>query len=417
MNPKSKIELEKKMNHIADYWIDMYQTNKEKRENCCGCNACETICPKQAITMKYDSEGFLYPLVDEEQCINCGICINVCPIQNKDGAENAQYLETFAGYSNDSKILDKCTSGGFATAVALKFIEQGGLVCGVRYSDDYIKAEYSIAETTDDVMRFASSKYVQSEKKEIYKNVKSLLDENRKVLFIGCPCDVYAIQRYLKKEYDTFYTCELVCMGVTSYKIAEEYKKISESKSRSSLVFINARSKERGWFVPHLEERFANGKRKYSTLFGTYYGYGFQVYNRPSCLRCSFRGTNGIGDVRIGDFWGIKETDEYCNPKGVSCIFVRNKKGQELISILPEKEFSLFKTTYKIATESNMSSYKNKGKEFEGLRDKFADVFLKRGLVSACRQTASVGFWVKHYVPDRWHFVMKKIYHKFVDKR
>ena len=61
-------------------------------------------------------------------------------------------------------------------------------------------------------------------------------------------------------------------------------------------------------------------------LFGTYYGYGFQVYNRPSCLRCSFRGTNGIGDVRIGDFWGYKETDEYWNPKGVSCIFVRNKK-------------------------------------------------------------------------------------------
>ena len=159
------------MNHIADYWIDMYQTKQRKKEKIVvGVMPAKQFVQNKAITMKYDSEGFLYPLVDEEQCINCGICINVCPIQNKKTVlKNAQYLETFAGYSNDSKILDKCTSGGFATAVALKFIEQGGLVCGVRYSDDYIKAEYSIAETTDDVMRFASSKYVQSEKRKFIK--------------------------------------------------------------------------------------------------------------------------------------------------------------------------------------------------------------------------------------------------------
>ena len=32
--------------------------------SCTGCGACVSICPKQAITMRADSEGFLYPVVD-----------------------------------------------------------------------------------------------------------------------------------------------------------------------------------------------------------------------------------------------------------------------------------------------------------------------------------------------------------------
>jgi len=56
----------------------------DKKENCCGCTACFAICPKSAIKMVEDEEGFDYPLIDENMCIRCYQCIKVCPIRKND---------------------------------------------------------------------------------------------------------------------------------------------------------------------------------------------------------------------------------------------------------------------------------------------------------------------------------------------
>ena len=404
------------MLHIQNFWIDKKVSNKDIVIDCCGCSVCASKCSVGAISMEYDDEGFLYPRVDSQECIECGACLKVCPINNSEEINN-EYREIYAGYSLDKKVIYNSTSGGVITALSLKVIEQGGLVAGVRYSTDYVKAEYYLAKTQEEVLTFASSKYVQSEKKNIYTEIKYELEQGKKVLFIGCPCDVYAVQRYLGKKYDAFLSCELVCMGVSSYKVASEYKTYAEKKNGSQLIRINARSKRKGWFVPHLEEEYKDGTIKCNTLFGTFLGYGMQVYNRPSCFECKFRGAQGVGDIRVGDFWGIKKTDAYWNSAGVSCIFVRTELGENAMNMFNESELFLYKTDYKTATLSNMSSYSNKSDKYVRLRKKFAEVFKKRGLVAACIATGTASFWAKHIVQDQFHVAIKRVYHFFKDKR
>lgn len=53
-----------------------------KKNKCCGCSACASICPKASISMKRDEEGFLYPYVDMNTCIDCHLCEKVCPFLN-----------------------------------------------------------------------------------------------------------------------------------------------------------------------------------------------------------------------------------------------------------------------------------------------------------------------------------------------
>jgi ferredoxin len=54
--------------------------NTENITQCVSCRACEQKCPKNAITMIENLEGFLFPRIDELKCIDCGLCYNSCPI-------------------------------------------------------------------------------------------------------------------------------------------------------------------------------------------------------------------------------------------------------------------------------------------------------------------------------------------------
>ena len=366
--------------------------------------------------MEYDKEGFLYPRVDENSCLDCGLCLKVCPVHNE-CKYSEPYLDTYAGYSTDRELLKECASGGFATELSRLFIQKGGVVFGVRYDESYTRAVYSIATSEDELLRFASSKYIQAEKGDIFLRVRDVLKKGTLVLFVGLPCDISALKLFLKHDYENLYTCELVCMGVTSYRIAEEYKRFTENKNKSKLSFINARSKVNGWFVPHLEEHFINGKKQCRTLFGSFFGHAFLVYNRPSCYSCQYRGTTGVADFRIGDFWGVQKSDTFWNEDGVSCIFVRSQKGKLLLNELKERGFYLCQTDYSYATDNNMSSYKNKSETHRIIRTKFRNEFINNGFLVACWKTASLGFLIKSIIPSRYAILLKRLYHVVIDKK
>lgn len=54
-----------------------------RKEECCGCSACFSICPNGAINMVEDEEGFFYPEIEESKCVRCDLCVKVCPIKTK----------------------------------------------------------------------------------------------------------------------------------------------------------------------------------------------------------------------------------------------------------------------------------------------------------------------------------------------
>lgn len=388
-----------------------------KKEFCSGCGACATICTKLAITMQYDHEGFIYPVIDHCKCIKCGLCEKRCPVNSTKDISHP-YLNIYAGFSRDKEVMSKTASGGFATELSYMIVDKGGIVAGVKYDKNFVKSIYGIATNRLELNAFCSSKYVQSEKREIYQKIKQKLNEGINVLFVGCPCDVAGLYAVLGKDcIDNLLTCELVCMGVTSYRIGADFKNYVEKKYNDTICGINSRSKGKGWFVPHLAIDFKKRGLKFQALYASYYGRGFQIYNRPSCFTCKYRGTTGWADLRIGDFWGIKKSDEFWNEDGVSCIFVRTPKGQKAIDNLRLRNYALFDVSYEYATENNMSSVINKPQKYIDLRTQFAEIYLEKGLIEACDKTADWSYRIKKIIPLYFHPILKRLFHIIRDKK
>ncbi|WP_443736957.1 4Fe-4S dicluster domain-containing protein, partial [Treponema sp.] len=160
----------------------------ENLKNCTGCSACFASCPKNAISLVPNEEGFLYPQIDSTKCIQCGLCEKVCPALNIQQEVN-QNSKAFAVINNDEKIRMESSSGGVFTAVAKKVIEENGIVFGVKL-DKHQKAVFSFSETEKGLRDFRGSKYVQTEVGNAFKECKKFLIENKKVLFTGTPCQI-----------------------------------------------------------------------------------------------------------------------------------------------------------------------------------------------------------------------------------
>lgn len=131
-----------------------------KKQDCCGCTACAAICPKDAIAMKEDNEGFIYPVVDKGICINCGACERVCPIIHT-AKENTFKQAAYIVQNKDLNVLRESTAGGAFSAIAKYVLRNNGVVFGVELGTD-LMAHHVAVETEKDLYRFRNSKYVQS---------------------------------------------------------------------------------------------------------------------------------------------------------------------------------------------------------------------------------------------------------------
>ena len=106
--------------------MEGYMIQIKSKLDCCGCTACTNSCPKSAIAMVPDEEGFLYPKIDRKRCIECGACEKVCPVLNKRTVISKK-TEGYIIRIKDAKVLYESTSGGAFTALADYILEQNGI--------------------------------------------------------------------------------------------------------------------------------------------------------------------------------------------------------------------------------------------------------------------------------------------------
>ena len=338
------------------------------KKNCCGCSACVQRCPKQCIRLEEDTEGFLYPQVDEETCIKCGLCEKVCPILNQ--TDKLSVLEVLAVKNPNDEERMNSSSGGVFLPLAREVINQGGVVFGAVY-DEIWEVHHVYAEKIEDVYPMMGSKYLQSKIGNSFKDAERFLKQGREVLFVGSPCQIAGLRTYLRnKQYPNLLAVDFLCHGVPSPGVwrrylaetyggydAKEQSRLQATAGKNSVLLssLNATSpigdikfrdkRESGWkkyrFV--VRQKSASKADQNTVLssdihYDNPYMRGFlsDIYLRPSCYACKCKNGVNHSDLTIADFWGINLiAPEFDDDKGVGLVLLNTKKGEDYFSRLP----------------------------------------------------------------------------------
>jgi coenzyme F420-reducing hydrogenase beta subunit len=315
----------------------MNNVSEISHEKCCGCAVC-TCCPQKAIGLREDEFGFRFPIVDETKCINCGACIRVCPTVSQ--LRSSEQQKVYAARSNDKDVLSTSSSGGMCYEIGKWMLARGGVVCGAAW-DDNMTVKHIVVEDMEGLHRLQGSKYVQSNCDDIYKQVKDLIQSGKEVLFVGTPCQVNAIKNYIGKENHNLYTIDIICHGVPNQKMFQDYLKCLGEKKDGKVVGFTFRDKKKGWGTTGKAEINRNKETItvpiYKTEQSYYYYYYLQgILSRESCYHCDFANTDRVGDITLGDYWGIEKVhpDVKNTASGVSLVIANNEKGNRILDLL-----------------------------------------------------------------------------------
>lgn len=307
------------------------------KEDCCGCYACYNICPKECITMESDNEGFWYPKIDKDKCINCNLCEKVCPIINKPNSSLYE-KKSYAVFNKNEKIRLESSSGGIFSLLAEYVINNHGNVYGAVFDEDFNVKHVKI-NILQDINLLRGSKYVQSRINDIFKSIKFDLKNNKIVLFTGTPCQIAGLQSFLQKKYDNLILMDIVCHGVPSPLVWQQYINELKQNYKQNIKSIYFRDKSTGWKTYSV--KFLFDKDEYKNIgFKDIYMKGFlnDIYLRPSCYSCNFKGIRRISDITVADFWGIENVlPKMDDDKGTSLVVIHSEKGKQVFDKLKDK--------------------------------------------------------------------------------
>lgn len=315
---------------------NLFLGNREKREDasvpknqCCGCGVCMDACPHKAITMAMDREGFFYPRADREKCTGCGICGMFCPMKKRERTQQARaYLGVQA---KEDKIRFSSSSGGVFPVLAEEVLACGGVVFGAVMAENGRVYHRGIHDRSN-LAALQKTKYVQSDMSGCYRKIRRYLRDGRPVLFTGTPCQCQAVKLYIGEEDENLLLADLVCYGVPSTAIWNQYVKELEKRYHGTFRGFRFRDKQKKDNGHTVVVRIDEREYAYSIYKDPYCEMYFRNYSiRPSCYSCRFCTVNRESDITMGDFWGIgKVKQEMDDGMGTSLVILHSQKGERI---------------------------------------------------------------------------------------
>ena len=315
-------------------------------QDCSSCAACANACFRGAITMQLDSEGFYRPVIDSHKCVECGACEKVCPwmktVTNPNSASVSP--KTLAAFAKDENVRIESSSGGIFTVLAEKVIDDGGVVVGVAQLSP-TKFGHIVVNKKSDLDKLRGSKYIQADVGLIYREVRSLLKNGKKVLFSGTPCQVAALYAVLgKNAYADLFTVDIVCHGTPSVKVFKKYIAELEKDNSAHVLSSRFRDKQKGWKLFSMTSSLKTISGGFSKISKTLREDKFMhVFLRniclnTSCANCHYGKLPRIADITLADYWGVWiHHPEMDDDKGTSVVLLNTIHGKNLFDSVSDK--------------------------------------------------------------------------------
>lgn len=384
-------------------------------EKCSGCFACMNVCTQQAIHMKENTKGFLYPELEDSKCVKCGRCVKTCPVNIT--PEFNVHRAVYAALDKNDGDRAKSTSGGIFAVLAKQVIKHDGFVYGAALGNDMV-VRHIETHTYDGLDKLRNSKYVQSEIGFCYQKAERRLLEGKQVLFSGTPCQIAGLRNYLKKGYPNLLTVDILCHGVPSPGLFKKYVIGEEQLANAKMNNMLFRSKRIGWKKLYSVRTFDNGN---NADWGDSFVPGFllNLYLRDSCYSCPYACEKRQGDITLGDYWEYQETPpEYIedDDKGISLVIINTEKGKRKWKQIRRKLITA-KRTMEDAKLGNPILYKPalRADNYESFW-KDAQIMDWNELKDKYIQEQNDNDWMSEWLREYYDIPVKKRYYKHMVK-
>ena len=368
-------------------------------QECTGCALCANVCAHDAIRMKWNMEGFLVPEVNTEACINCGACVKNCPAQPEHldklhrATPTSVPMGAYGAWHKDKDTHIQSSSGGIFSALAEQFFSKGGCVFGVVWANKDT-AVFSKAENMDELAAMRGSKYTQAIPGDVYRQVKTELRKGRQVLFCGTSCQVYALKRFLRKEYANLLLVDILCHGVPSRLLLQSYIREYEKQERKELTRIHFRQKAGNWQQYQVKKTFRDGSsvshHNWDDMFIRIFIADFAL--NKACYNCPHTRLPRVGDITLGDFWGDLHTlhPDWPIPDGIESILANTPQGHDLLQDLKDNSITLHSVPFKELYD---------GQPFTYQRGETSPPALRKKALNLLKQ---------HHISSVYHFLLEQ---------
>lgn len=340
--------------------------------SCTACSACVYSCPKGAI--KIETSGFKKAArIDESLCVGCGACTAVC--HKCAPMTKSESLVVYAAWANER--VDEAASGGIATEIYKSFLSEGGVCFGAAWREGAF-AKICMADSTEQVEAFAGSKYVESDLSYAFSDIREAIKAGKKIIFVGLPCQVAAVKKLFNSE--LLYTADLVCHGTPMAEHFDEYIK------SIGVDIGSARFRGKEDFVLRLFNKNDECIYREGQHFDPYFKAFLEgLTYKECCYSCPYACTSRVGDVTLGDFWGI-DRGSLENPpsSNISLLLVNTQKGVQIVEMLLDRCTLVERTIEEAVRENKQLTAPS---EIHSERKSIAKNLVKYGFVKALNKT------------------------------